>query len=317
MKKQVLITQHIPEAGVSLLTGQFEVVYLNDRTPRPASVLAASCPDASAILSLLSDRIDGALMDRFPRLELISNYAAGVNNIDIKAAAARGILVCNTPDVLTEATADLALALLLAAARKIIPADRFCREGNFNGWASDLFCGFGFTGKQMGIIGMGKIGLAFARRAESLGMSVVYSNRTPNPLAPPNYRLTDLESLIKESDVVSLHTPLTPETRGMMNAARFASMKAGSIFLNTGRGELHDEEALVTALASGKLFAAGLDVFEKEPGIHPGLLASGKVVLTPHIGSATVETRNAMAQLAAQAVSDCLNGKIPQNRVIV
>jgi len=315
MKKQVLITQHIPEAGVALLTDQFQVVYLNDRTPKPATVLAGACPDASALLCLLSDRIDGALMDQFPRLELISNYAAGVNNIDLKAAAARGILVCNTPDVLTEATADLTLALLLAAARMILPADRFCREGNFTGWASDLFCGFGFTGKQLGVIGMGKIGLAFARRAESLGMSVIYSNRTPNPLAPPGYKQTDLESLLKESDVVSLHTPLTPETRGMMNAARFASMKEGSIFLNTGRGELHDEEALVNAVTSGKLFAAGLDVFEKEPRIHPGLLASGKVVLTPHIGSATVETRTAMALLAAQAVADCLNGKIPRNRV--
>lgn len=317
MKKRVLITQHIPEAGIRLLENQFDLVYHDVRQPIQPERLISSCPDAAGMLCLLSDRITSDFISKLPNLKVIANYAVGTNNIDLQAAKNRGILVCNTPDVLTQATADLALGLLLAVSRHLLPADRFCRNGEFKGWASDLFAGFGLQGKQCGIIGMGKIGTAFAERVKVLGMKVVYSNRKKSSSADPEFTLVSLDDLIQTSDVVSIHAPLTPETRGIMTLQRFLAMKPGSIFLNTGRGELVDEQALVQVLKSGHLFGAGLDVYEKEPEIHRDLPQLDNVVLAPHIGSATKETRENMAIMAANAICDGLNGLIPQNRVTI
>lgn len=315
MKKRVLITQHIPEEGIRLLENQFDLVYHDVRMPLPPDFLLKSCEDAVGVLCLLSDQISENFISRLPNLKVISNYAVGINNIDLAAAKSRRITVCNTPDVLTQATADLALALLLATARQLIPADRYCRKREFKGWASDLFAGFGFQGKQCGIIGMGKIGTAFAERVKALGMRVVYHNRKLMEITDLSFSYSSLEDLIQNSDVISLHTPLTPETRHILSRDRLVKMKAGSILINTGRGELIDEQALVDVLKSGHLFGAGLDVFEKEPLIHPDLLTLDNVVLAPHIGSATRETRKEMAILAASAIIKVMNGDSPGNRV--
>ncbi|MCA0446523.1 MAG: D-glycerate dehydrogenase [Bacteroidetes bacterium] len=317
MKKRVLITQHIPEEGIRLLENQFDLVYHDVRTPLPSSELLESCPDAAGVLCLLSDRISQDFISRLPSLKVISNYAVGINNIDLQAAKNRGVIVCNTPDVLTQATADLALGLLLAVARKLLPADRYCRNREFKGWASDLFAGFGFQGKQCGIIGMGKIGTAFAGRVKALGMTVVYHNRKIAESPEKSFSFSSLDDLIKNSDVISLHTPLTPETRHILSRERLLQMKKGSILINTGRGELIDEQALAEVLKSGHLYGAGLDVFENEPIIHPDLLTLDNVVLAPHIGSATLETRNEMAILAATAIIEVMQGLTPGNRVVI
>lgn len=315
MKKRVLITQHIPETGIRLLEKQFDLVYHDVRQPVQTERLISSCPDADALLCLLSDKITSDFISRLPDLKVIANYAVGINNIDLQTAKNRKILVCNTPDVLTHTTADLALGLLLAVTRQLIPADQFCRRGEFKGWASDLFAGFGLQGKQCGIIGMGKIGTAFAERVKVLGMKVVYSNRNVSGSADSAFTFVSLDELIQTSDVVSIHAPLTTETRGIMNLERFLAMKPGSVFINTGRGELVDEGALVQVLKTGHLFGAGLDVFEREPEIHQDLLSLNNVVLAPHIGSATIETREKMAIMAAQAICDVLNGLTPPNLV--
>lgn len=317
MKKRVLITQHIPEEGILLLKSKFDLVYHDVRTPLHQQDLLESCPDADGVLSLLSDRISSDFISRLPSLKVISNYAVGVNNIDLAEAKKRGIFVCNTPDVLTQATADLALGLLLAVARRLIPADRFCRNKEFKGWASDLFTGFGFQGKQCGIIGMGKIGTAFAERVKGLGMTVVYHNRKPSDKKENTFFYSPLDELIRTSDVVSLHTPLTPDTRHILNRERLFQLKPGSILINTGRGELIDEQALADLLKSKRIFGAGLDVFEQEPLICPDLLSLENVVLAPHIGSAALETRIEMARLAAGAICDVLEGKTPGNQVII
>lgn len=278
--------------------------------------------DADALVSLLLDRIDEALLERAPNLRVVANCAVGLDNIDLGAATAAGIAVCNTPDVLTEATAELAFALMLAAARRVGEGERLVRAGAWTGWALDQLLGVGLTGKTLGIVGFGRIGQAMARRATSFGMRVVHADTRDDGAAAGQRGSRDgtaqrvtVDELFALADVVSLHCPLTPSTAGLVDARRLARMKPTGILVNTSRGGCVDEAALAEALRAGRLFAAGLDVYAAEPAIHPGLLASERVVLAPHIGSATTETRTQMAQLCADAVIAVLSGQRPTNLV--
>jgi glyoxylate reductase len=276
-------------------------------------------PDAyEALIVLLTQPVDAALVARATSLRVVATVSVGVDHIDLAACAARGIVVTNTPGVLTEATADLAFGLLLAAGRRIAEGDRVVRRGEFAGWGPSFMVGARVHGATLGLVGLGRIGSAVARRARGFGMKVLYAQRTE--LAPEmeralGVRHVTMDALFRESDFVSLHCPLTNETRGLVNRARLASMKPGSVLVNTSRGACVDEAALAEALAKGPLAAAGLDVFEDEPRAHPTLLARENVVLTPHIGSAEGPTREAMAEMAVASVLEVMAGREATNRV--
>jgi glyoxylate reductase len=281
--------------------------------------------DAAALVCLLVDRIDAAVLARAPTLKIVANCAVGVDNIDLVAAARAGVAVTNTPDVLTEATAEFAFALMLAAARRLPEGERLVRGGTWTGWALDQLLGVQLVGKTLGIVGFGRIGRALARRAEAFGMRIIYSDvhggvsiaspADAGRAAPPQAVRRSIDALFAEADVVSLHCPLTPETRHVVNARTLARMKPTGIVVNTARGGCVDESALIEALTAGRLFAAGLDVYANEPEIDPRLVACPRVVLAPHIGSATTETRTQMAQLCADAVIAILTGRRPGNLV--
>ena len=281
--------------------------------PREAFLVHAR--GASGILCTLADRVDTELMDAAgPSLVVVSNFAVGVNNVDVAAATRRGIRVCNTPDVLTDATADLGFALLLSAARKVSDADRFVRAGGWTGWDPWGFLGVPVAGKTLGIVGMGKIGAAVARRSRGFSMKVLYHNRRripPSEEADLAASYRDLDALLAECDFVVLCVPLTPETRGLISTERLGRMKRTAVLVNIARGEVVDEEAVATALAEGRLFGVGLDVFEKEPRVHPRMLSAPSAVLLPHLGSATGETREAMGRLATENLLAVLDGREP------
>jgi len=271
-------------------------------------------PGAEALVCQLTDRVDAALLDRAPGLRIVASAAVGYEHIDVAACRARGIVVTNTPDVLTAATADLAWALLLAAVRRLPQAERSLRAGEFTGWGFWDYLGGDLEGRTLGIFGMGRIGRAVARRAGGFGMRVIYHSRSP--LSAEDERAlgaerVDFDGLLARSDVVSLHAPLTPDTRHAFDRGALARMRPGSVLVNTARGPLIDEAALVDALRDGPLAAAGLDVFEREPIVHPGLLDLPNVVILPHIGSATRGTRAGMATLAARNVRAVLAGDPP------
>ena len=274
-------------------------------------VASAALAEVDAIVALLTDRIDEALLARAPRLRVVANVAVGVDNVDLAACKARGVVVTNTPGVLTEATADLAFGLLLAAARRIAEGDRLVRRGGFSGWTPTFLLGARVHGSNLGIVGMGRIGRAMARRARGFGMHVAYTQ--PARLSPELERALGamylpVDALFEESDFVSLHCPLTAGTRGLVSKQRLGTMRRGSVLVNTARGGCVDEAALARALEEGPLGAAGLDVFEDEPRVHPALLAQENVVLAPHVGSADRETREAMAAIAADNVIAVLAG---------
>ena len=270
--------------------------------------------EADALLCLLTDRVDAALLDRAPRLRIVANAVVGYEHVDVRACAARGIVVTNTPDVLTEATADLAWALILATVRRLPQAERSLRAGEFHGWGFWDYLGGDLAGATLGIFGMGRIGRAVARRAAGFGMRVVYHSRTPLP-ADEEARLgaepVSFDELLARSDVLTLHAPLTADTRHAIGREALGRMRPGSYLVNTARGALVDEAALVDALRSGPLAGAGLDVYEREPAITPGLLDLPNVVLLPHVGSATRDTRTRMAMLAARNVHAVLGGRPP------
>ncbi len=270
--------------------------------------------EAEALLALLTDRIDRELLGRAPRLKIVANAVVGYDNVDVAACRERGIIVTNTPDVLTDATADLMWALLLATVRRLPQAERSLRAGEFHGWGFWDYLGGDLAGATLGIFGMGRIGKAVARRAAPFGMRVRYTSRR-RLLAPEEAELgvewADWENLLTTSDILTLHAPLTPETRHLLDAAALRRMKPGSYLINTARGALVDEGALVEVLREGRLAGAGLDVYEREPEIHPGLLELDNVVLLPHIGSATRDTRTRMAMLAARNVHRVLSGLTP------
>jgi glyoxylate reductase len=280
--------------------------------------------DTDALVCLLLDRIDAALLARAPRLRVVANCAVGYDNVDLAAATAAGVWVTNTPDVLTEATAELAFTLLLACARRLGEGERLIRSGAWTGWALDQLLGIGLAGKTLGIIGYGRIGRALARRALGFGMNVIYADPVagaapapPVPAEPGDAARGPLaiDDVFASADAISLHCPLTPETHHLVNARRLARMKPSAILVNTARGGCVDEPALIAALRGGRIFGAALDVYSREPEIPRGLLDCPRLVLAPHIGSATTETRTAMAQLCANAVIAVLRGHRPPNLV--
>lgn len=315
MSPIVVVAQPIPEAGLRPLRNRFDVRVL-EKGDRKA--LFAAVAEADALLTLLTDPVDAALLDAAPRLRIVANCAVGTDNIDLEAAAARGIPVTNTPGVLTRATAEIAFALLIGLTRRILEADRFLRAGRFAGWDPLLLLGDELDGRTVGIFGMGRIGREFARKCRAFDMRVIYHNRTriaPDAEAALDARWVPFETLLAESDAISIHAPLTPETRHRFDDAAFAAMREGSYLVNTARGELVHEAALVRALRSGRLKGAGLDVYEFEPAVNPELPAMENVVLLPHIGSATGETRGRMAETAARNIVAVLTGGEPLNPV--
>lgn len=270
--------------------------------------------EAEAVLSLLTVRVDRALLDRAPRLRVVANAVVGYDNVDVEACRERGIVVTNTPDVLTDASADLAMALLLATVRQLPQAERSLRAGEFRGWRFWDYLGGDVTGATLGIFGMGRIGQAVAHRALPFGMRVQYHSRTRLPLereAELSASWVDWETLLTTSDILSLHAPGTAQTRHVLDAVALRRMRRGSYLINTARGPLVDEAALVEVLREGHLAGAGLDVYEREPTVHPGLLEIPTAVLLPHIGSATPRTRESMATLAARNVHAVLSGNAP------
>lgn len=293
------------------------VTVAQGRAARPDE-LRAACHDADALITMLSDRVDAEFLAACPQLRVIANYAVGYDNLDLAAAARAGVVLTNTPDVLTEATADIAMALLLGVARRVREGERLLRAGEFHGWRSDMLLGSDLHGKVFGLIGMGRIGAATARRARGFGMRIHYCNR--NPVAPElaaelGAQQRTLDELLAEADVLSLHCPLTPATHHLLDAARLAQLKPSAILINTARGPVVDEAALVDALRAGALRGAGLDVYEHEPQVHPGLLDRDDVMLLPHLGSATTETRALMAELALRNCLAVLAGKRPETPI--
>ncbi|MBB4639073.1 2-hydroxyacid dehydrogenase [Longimicrobium terrae] len=270
--------------------------------------------DAEALVCVLTDRVDAELLAVAPNLRIVANAVAGYEHVDREACRARGVVVTNTPDVLTDATADVAFALILGTLRGVSSAERSLRGGGFGGWRFDGYLGADLAGRTLGIYGMGRIGQAVARRAAPFGMRVIYHSRSrldPSAEAETGARWVAWDELLSSSDVLSLHAPLTPDTRHVLDRNALRRMRRGAFLINTARGPLVDEAALVDALRDGHLAGAGLDVYERDPVVHPGLLELPNVMLLPHIGSATTETRHRMAMLAARNVEAVLSGQPP------
>jgi len=318
MPPRVVVTCTPPGNALVELRAHAAVVVLSDDGDVSAERLADAVRDADGLLSMLTDRVTRELLTAAPRLRVVGNCAVGYDNVDVAAATDLGIRVCNTPNVLTHATADLTWALLLAAARRIPEADRMVRAGRFQRWQVGLLLGQSVHGKALGIVGLGRIGSAVARRAAGFDMRILYTQRTRAD-AGVEKRLgaefVDKRTLLENADVVSLHAPLTGETRHFIDEAALRAMKPHSILINTARGALVDEAALVAALESGRLAAAGLDVFENEPAVHPRLRELDSVVLAPHIGSATADARARMADSVAHDILRVLGGSPPENPV--
>ncbi len=291
MTERILITQPIDASAMALLEAAgLSIDVWPGPAPIPAAELHSRVRGCAGLISMLTDPVDAELMAAGP-LRVVAQHAVGVNNIDLEAAKSMGVAVAHTPGVLTEATADLAMALLLSAARRIVEGHALVSSGEWRGWSPTLLCGMELNGSTMGIVGMGRIGAAVARRAEAFGMRIIHHNRSSG---------CSLEELLAESDVISLHCPLTPDTHHLIDESALAAMKDSSILINTARGPVVDEAALVHALSTGGIAAAGLDVFEEEPDIHPGLIGLPNVVMAPHLGSATVATRRKMGHMVAE-----------------
>lgn len=317
IRKKVLVTRSIPEEGINKLRKYFDVeVNELDRTLNYEE-LKEKVKDKDGVLCQLSDKIDRALMEIEPRVKIFANYAVGYNNMDIDAGKSLGIYLSNTPDVLTEATADLAWALLFAVARRVVEGDKYVRQGKFVAWTPKLLLGKDISGKTLGIIGAGRIGRAFAKKGKAFNMKILYYNRSRKKEfeEETGAEYVTLEEILSRSDYVSLHTPLTKETTHMIGDKEFDMMKRDAILINTSRGPVVDEKALVRALKENKIWGAGLDVYENEPKVEEELKELDNVVLCPHIGSATDETRINMSVMAADNIIAALNGKIPPNNI--
>ena len=316
MTEKVLITREIPEAGLRLLEG-FDVTVLHERPPTRDELLEA-VGGASGVLATATEKMDGEVMDTAGGgLRIIANMAVGYDNIDVGAATERGVIVTNTPGVLDETTADVAFMLVLAAARRLGEGERLLRAGKWEWWGPKQLRGLDVWGKTLGIVGMGRIGRAVARRGKGFGMEILYHNRSRNEEAEEELgaRYLDLDDLLRESDFVSIHTPLTDATRHLIGERELGLMQDTAVLVNTSRGPVVDEAALAAALEGGRIFAAGLDVYEEEPKVHPRLLELEKAVLAPHIGSATIETRDRMATLAAENLAAVLRSEEPTSPV--
>ncbi len=312
-KFRVFITQPIPDAGIEMLQNDCEVSVYPSNSPIPRKILIENIKEAVGVISLLSTPIDREIIDHAAALRVISNYAVGYDNIDVKYATGRKIVVTNTPEVLTDATADLTWALLLAAARRLAEGDRMVRSGRFHGWEPLMLLGQDLTKKTLGIIGAGRIGTAVALRSRGWDMRVLYFDRSRNPLLEEKLaaRKVSQDTLLGESDFISIHLPLSSGTRHLINENALRRVKPTAYLVNTSRGPIVDETALVKALQEKWIAGAALDVFENEPLLAPGLADLENVTLVPHIGSATVHTRDEMARTAARNLLAVLKGKKP------
>jgi lactate dehydrogenase-like 2-hydroxyacid dehydrogenase len=314
----VAVTRRLPKACEERLAAHYTVRLGDDAAQFTPETLAQHAADAAAILVTPSEPMTAAAIAALPAsVKIISTNSVGFEHVDLEAAKVRGLRVTHTPDVLTDATADIALLLILAATRRASEAERMVREGTWKGLRPTTFLGTQITGKRLGIVGMGRIGAATAKRAQAFGMRVLYRNRKPAADAPANCVFVPrLEDLLAQSDVLSLHAPLTAETKGLLNAKTIAHMPRGSVVINTARGGLVDDDALIAALDSGHIYAAGLDVYANEPALDPRYRALKNVFLLPHIGSATIETRTAMGMLAIDNIDAVLAGREPPHPVV-
>ena len=308
-KASVLVTRKLPSSVIAKLSEVADVdLYVGDAAI-PPDELRARVADKDALVCLLTDAIDRSVIDAAPRLKVIANVAVGYNNLDVAYARSRGIVCTNTPDVLTESVADFTWAVILAITRRLSEGERLVRRGEWKGWALDLLLGTELRGKQLGLVGVGRIGRAVAARAAAFGVRVAFTSR--RPLDFPDAEAMPLDRLLTTSDIVSLHVPLTPETKHLIDKRALARMKRSAYLINTARGPVVDEEALAWALQHHLLAGAALDVYENEPTVHPDLLSLENVLLVPHLASGTTETRTAMADLAADNVLAVLNGRPP------
>ncbi len=317
-RPSVYVTRMLPETALELLREYCDVEVNPEDRVLERDELLVKVRGRDAVLCLLTDTIDDQVFAAAgPQCKIFANYAVGFNNIDVAAATRRGIFVSNTPDVLTEATADLAWTLLFSAARRVVEADKFLRDGKYQGWGPMLLLGQDITGKTLGVIGTGRIGSNFAAKAKGFRMRVLYNDIQPNPdfEAQTGGVFTDKETLLKQADFVSLHVPLLPSTQHLISTPELKLMKKTAVLINTSRGPVVDEKALAQALQTGEIWAAGLDVFENEPAVEPALLACDNAVLLPHIASATIETRTNMGLIAARNILAAIQGEVPPNLV--
>lgn len=314
MKQTVVITGELPAIAAEILSQQFDLVSHPTEVGRTEDEMITIASEADGLITLLGDPVTRRVLCSNPNLRVVGNYAVGVDNIDLRAAAEMGIAVTHTPHVLTEATADLTMALLLAVARRIVEGDRMIRSGEFSGWDPLMLLGTSLQQKRLGIIGMGRIGAAVARRALGFGLEVIYHSRTAHTEVERELGIcrVPLEELLETSDFVSVHAPLTADTKHLIDADALERMKSTAHLVNTSRGPLIDESALAEALLAGRIAGAALDVYEREPEVDPRLLHLNNVVLLPHLGSATLEARSAMARIVASDVAAVLNERPPK-----
>ncbi len=318
MKTRILITGHLPENVILPLKEKYQVEMNQEDRPMDRQAMISGVKDKQGFLPMLNDSINEEVLACAPHLKMIANFGVGYNNIDVRSATARGIMVSNTPGVLTDATAELAFALILAVSRRIVEGDKMVREGRFKYWAPMLFLGREVTGKTLGIIGMGKIGRAVAVRARAFDMRILYHNRKridSEGEKDLRAKYVDLKTLLKESDFVSLNVPLTEETKHLIGKNELSLMKPTAFLVNTSRGPVIDEKALVEVLRARKISGAGLDVYENEPALAPGLTELDNVILLPHVGSGTLETRIKIGTLAVENLIAGLEGRTPPNLV--
>jgi lactate dehydrogenase-like 2-hydroxyacid dehydrogenase len=318
MKSGVLISQRIFDEAVAMVRQHFEVDWNQSETPLAPHVLTQRLRDKVGAIILLTDRIDEEVLSHCPALKILSNVAVGYNNIDVEACISRRIMVTNTPGVLDDTTADLTWALLLATARRIVESDQYFRSSQWKGWGLMQFLGYDVHHKTLGICGLGRIGQRVARRARGFNMKILYTDvvRAPQNIEKElGIRFVDKKTLLSESDFITLHIPLTPQTTHYISGAEFSQIKPTAILINASRGPVVDEKALVQALQEGEIAGAGLDVYEREPEVDPALVQMKNVVLVPHIGSASRETRLHMAMMAAENLVAGLTGKRPPNLV--
>lgn len=322
-KFKVFVARKIPDIGIELLKKQGFDVEVNGDKILSKKELIKKIKGKDALLCLLTDKIDKEVLSSAPNLKIVANYAVGFDNIDIDAATKKNIFITNTYGVLSETVAEYTIALMMAVSKRIVESDKFTRAGKYKAWGPLLFLGQEIKDKTLGIIGSGRIGFSVAKKARGLGMKIIYNDLLKNKEFEKKYnaKFFKLNDLLKKSDFISIHIPLTPKTRYMINSKQFKLMKKNAILINTSRGQIVNEKALISALKNKKIFAAALDVFECEPKITCDAKALvqlkdlDNVILTPHIASATIETRNKMSEIAAQNIIDYFKGKIPKNVV--
>lgn len=318
-KPKVYVTRELPERGLKIIKEHFDAEVWPEYAPPPKKVIIEKVRNVDALVSLLSDKIDAEVFDAAPKLKIVSQMAVGFDNIDIQEATKRGIYVTNTPEVLTDTTADFAWALLMAVARRVVEADKYVRTGQWKvGWHPSMFLGRDVHGATIGIVGAGRIGYAVAKRAKGFNMKILYYDVIPRPEMEKELgaKRVDLDTLLKESDFVSIHVPLTKETYRLISAEKLRLMKKTAYLINNARGPVVDEKALYEALKDGRIAGAGLDVFEHEPTpVDNPLLKLDNVVVAPHISSASFETRSRMAEMVAENLVAFFEGKTPPNLV--